>query len=224
MSNTWREEDIKGQEQPWGYNFTCHSSKCGYTEYNQGKTALLILEGERELLHGPNAGKREQAHLWLSVGDQFKPSADGTRIEHKKGDLNARMDPNSKAQKFITSWFDNGGGAVLQEKGTDSLDAGMFAGLSFEVNEEKTSFTIDKEKREGRQPLFVRLLGQIGGATPSSGATSANGDVAPTEAITELARTMKASGNDDVDFYEKAASEFGVPLDAPVLAQAWSSA
>lgn len=214
---TWRDEDIKGQKDPFEYIFTCHSSRCDYTEYNGGKTPLLVLEGERELLKGPNAGKREEAHLWLSVGKDFRPSADKSRIEHKNGDPEARLNPKCKAQLFIASWFDNGAGDVLKTRGENALDARMFAGLKFRVQEEETSFKMDGEKKEGRQPLMVEYLGEVGGAPA---AAASNGS--DTAAIEALAKEMKANGNDDVDFFEKAHNEFGLPLDSPVLAATWA--
>lgn len=219
---TWRKEDREGQETPLKYHFDCHESYAGYTEYNQGKTALLILNGEAEWLEGPDAGKRQEHHLWLSVGEQFKPSADGKRIEHKKGDANKRMDPNAKAQRFINSCFKASPPVPLEDLGTDSLDATMFAGHGFTIEVEKKTGKIDGEERRLFQPLVTAYRGPLGGAQPAS----TNGAAADEQkdAIAALAKEMKAAGNDDLDFSEKAHTQFGLPIDSPVLADAWSKA
>lgn len=153
----WEEKDRHGSEKPFRYVFHIQKSTAGYTEYNQGQTCLLILEGKRQSVDGD----LEDHHLWLSVG-AFQPGDDdGTSFLHESGDESERFHPSSKVQQFIESAID--AGVPLEERGINSLDATMYAGLSVVIEEVKKNAVIDGETRNWRVPTVIRYIGEFTG-------------------------------------------------------------
>jgi hypothetical protein len=210
----WKDDDLKGQGGDFEYVFSIHKSYAGYTEYNDGKTCLLILEGEKEY----PSGKVEDSHMWIGVPDNqegtFEPrDGEGTGFLHTSGDPDKRFSPQSKIQKFIRSAVEVG--VPLEERGDSSLDASMWAGLKLRIKEERQEAKVRGESRAWNQPLVVEYLGELqGGSTSSSAPSSTSNGSGDVEA---QAREIAKAANDPVEYLERAKKELGVDLGHPVM-------
>lgn len=202
----WDEKDLKG-ESSFEYQFDITKSYCGRTEYNSGKTCLVILEGERI---GQDKVRKEH-HLWFPMNKWEEANAEGTRLLHETGDPERRLERQSKYYKFLNSAIE--AGVPVQERGTDSLDVTIWAGLSLRVSEEAREGKIQGEKREWRDFYVTEFLGVLAGSDTGNGT-----DVEQLEA---LANEMKQAGKDQLDFIEEAKKRCGVNADDPRLTAVW---
>lgn len=212
----WKDDDKKGQGGAFEYVFTVTSSKAGYTTYNEGKTCLLILEGEKEYANG----NVKDDKLWINVPDNqegtFEPADDaGTHFVHTSGDPKVRFSPRSKIQTFIRSALE--AGVPLEERGDSSLDAGMWTGLKLRIREEPR--TGGKGAQDWQQPLVIEYLGEVGSAGGSSAApsSSANGSGDVKAAATVLAK----ESDNVVTYLERAAKELGLQMGNELMTTAF---
>lgn len=223
----WTERDEQGQGGSIEYTFTCNTSRAGFTEYNEGKTVLLILEGEAEFSNGKVIDK----HLWIGApsGKGWSATDDGSFFTNLE-DPEARFGRNSKIQKFISSALK--AGVPLKEKGENSLDARAWAGSKFRVREEDVTFTPQDtgEERTYQQPLVVEYLGEVGtgstkpstsSRTSASGASAANGDSGDKVAKATLIAKKHAEGEDLVSYMDEVSRTLGVALDDEVCSAAF---
>lgn len=210
------------------------SAKFGYTDYNKGKTPLLIIEG---VATPDDGGAPSETHLWYSIGDAFEPSPDGNSCRHAK-DPTAFLNRRSAVMDFITACFKAGAEQELRKRVSDPKDnASAWVGLKFHFGElvKTGSFTPEgeTEKRDIYRSLPDKFLGVVGqaGDTPQAPTTTSTPNPAGTEVpqtatepvntapapapatngsspdprkLTVIAKSVKANGGDYWAFLDKA--------------------
>lgn len=223
----WDERDEEGQGGSFEYNFTVVSSRAGFTEYNEGNTALLILEGEAEFDNGNIIDK----HLWISTPrpapdaeGKWSATDDGFFFVHTANE-DARFDRKSKIQRFIASALK--AGVPLKKRGENSLDARAWAGLKLRIQEKEESFpNAAGETITYTQPLVKEFLGEVEGAkglkSVPKAKGSSNGDASSDDLIGKAKALAKAAG-DYVDYMDKGSKELGLPLDHAVFSEEFYS-
>lgn len=218
----WESDDLEGQGGDFEYIFTINKSYAGYTDYNEGKTCLLILEGEKEYTNG----KVEDSHMWIGVPDNqegtFEPADDaGTAFVHTSGDQGKRFSPQSKIQKFIKSA--NEAGVPLQERGRNSLDAAMWAGLKLRIKETRQEAKVRGEARSWNQPLVTEYLGEVEASPSSAGGStpSKNGSSEPDAELEAKASMIAKACENPVEYLERANKELGLPLSHTLMTSAF---
>lgn len=214
----WDEKDEQGQGGSFEYDFAIASSKAGYTEYNEGKTCMLILEGEKTFSNG----RVVDDHMWVKVPDGWTCDAEG-RFFVNEEDADARFDKRSKIQVFITSAIK--AGVPLKERSENSLDASGWAGLKLKIREEERSFK-SRENNETvtyPQPVVVEYLGEVGGTSPSKAPekkAASNGGGSDDE-VKAKARVIAKGQDSLVDYMDTVSRELKVPLDHEVCSSAF---
>lgn len=208
----WGDKD-RGEGGTFEYDFAIHSARAGYTEYNEGKTCLLILEGEKTFSNG----RVLDDHMWVSAPSGWTASDDG-RFFVNTEDEDARFSKNSKIQRFINSAVD--AGVPLQDRSENSLDTSGWVGLKVRIQEKEETFKPkdSTEVRSFTQPLVVAYLGEgstSGSATNSVSTTSpsptSNGGGGEDK---KAAATLIARAESDlISHMDRVNKELGLPLD-----------
>lgn len=218
----WDDEKDRGKGGSLEYNLDITKSFTGVTDYNNGNTALWILEGEQEF----DNGNVRESNMWISLPDDFTYSEDGQFIEDKNGDEDNRLGKNSKAQQFINSALDIPElSKVIKARTENSLHVGPWAGLKLRIREEEISKPIkDKdtgktETRSWRQPLVLAFLGE---SSPGAGTganlksvkeAASNGGGNGSGDLLERAKAIAAESTDLIAYMDRVSKELEIPLD-----------
>lgn len=219
----WDDTDRQGSGGSIEYTLTITESKAGFTEYNEGNTCLLILEGEKEFSNG----RVMDDGIWVNAPGGWSATEDGSFFvfeDEGEIDESARFDKRSKLQQFITSAL--AAGVPLEDRNESARDARGWAGLKLRIREEERSFK-DRATGEARtfnQPLVVEFLGMTENSKPKKAVatkkevaaeTNGSGGEAAGDIVAE-AKAIAAGCTDLIEYMDKVSKELGVGLDHPV--------
>lgn len=206
------------------YDFTITSAKFGYTDYNQGNTLLLLLEGEAVT----DTGAVIEHTAQYSCGSKHEPVGNGESAIHVTGEVKP-FNKRAGIMDLVNAASKLGALDDIKAQGKTPAEASIWAGLKFHMNRVKVSeFTPEgeSEKRDVIRELPTAFLGKAEGGTstsvaasPAPAATSApasngggNGAVSDA-ALTVMARQ---SGGDYISFLE-IAGKSGIQVTDPRL-------
>lgn len=210
------------------FDFTVISPKFGYTEYNQGNTLLLLLEGEAVTSDGAVVEHTCQ----YSCGSKHEPVGQGEKAVHESGE-DKPFNKRAGVMDLVRAARELGALDEAIAAGLTPLDASMWKGLKFHMNRIKVGdFTPEgeSEKRDVVRELPTVFLGKADGATvaapaaapttastpPSQAPATTNGGSNGAVSDAQLLVLGRQSGGDYVTWLE-GAEKLGVKVTDPRL-------
>lgn len=177
------------------FDFTVIAPKFGYTEYNQGNTLLLLLEGEAVTSDGAVVEHTCQ----YSCGSKHEPVGQGEKAVHESGE-DKPFNKRAGVMDLVRAARELGALDEAIAAGLTPLDASMWKGLKFHMNRIKVGdFTPEgeSEKRDVVRELPTAFLGKADGgvAAPASPTSAPVQAAASTQTASAPAPSAPAASN-----------------------------
>lgn len=218
---------------PEKFRGTVVDSHFGFdSEYNDGKTCLLVLEIQTDDAEIGEAGRTK---VLYPCGNGWEPADRGAKLirEDGKDPLKRPVNAQSGLATLVRSAFEAGGEEVLRGRGTP-YDSGIWSGLTFDWERKEFSFEQGGEKRTYNRMLITGFVqdgatttaptaapaAQAAPAAADGGTTrvsvSANGLTPVLRAkLKKVAADVKAAGGTHDQFIEQAFDKVPEVMETP---------